>query len=74
MDVHDPAALRANKYEVPGGPTPDAVRGMLIELAYKLPVSALSVASLDPETPDGPLAIAAAIGHIQAVCDSRKAA
>jgi arginase len=74
MDVHDPATLRANKYEVPGGPTPDAVRGMLIELAYKLPVSALSVASLDPETPDGPLAIAAAIAHIQAVCDSRKAA
>jgi arginase len=74
MDVHDPETLRANKYEVAGGPTPEAVGGLLAELADELPVAALSVTSLDPETPDGPLAIAAAIAHIRTVCDSRKAA
>jgi arginase len=74
MDVHDPASLRANKFEVAGGPSPDAVRAMLSELARGLPVAALSVASLDPDTPGGPLAIAAAIAHIQTVCESLKAA
>ena len=74
MDVHDPKTLRANKYEYPGGPTPEAVNALLAELAAGLPVGALSVASLDPDTPDGPLAIAAAIAHIRTVCDIRKAA
>jgi arginase len=74
MDVHDPASLRANKFEVPGGPTPETVAVMLAELASGLPVSALSVASLDPDTPDGPMAIAAAITHIRTVCEFRKAA
>lgn len=74
MDVHDPASLRANQYGVPGGPTPQTVGVLLAEIASGLPVSALSVTSIDPDTPDGPMAIAAAIAHIRAVCDFRKAA
>jgi len=74
MDVHDPIRLRVSGFAVPGGPTPEAVRDTLRQAARARPVAALSVTSLDPAAPDGARAIACAIEHIQAVCDSQRAA
>ena len=73
MDVHDAAQLQVNRYPVPGGPSPQTVRKDLTRIAKELPVAVLSVTGIDPDI-GGDAAVACAIDHIKAVCDSRKVA
>jgi arginase len=74
MDVHDALQVRTNNFAVPHGPSIEQVRTLLTETAGQLPVAALSITGLDPAAPDAELAIATAIAHIRAVCDSRSTA
>jgi arginase len=48
LDVHDPSALRVNRYASPGGPSPDELRRVVCEIANVLPFSGLTVTAYDP--------------------------
>ncbi len=67
MDVHNAAHFRANIYAASGGPSPDDVRQHLSQIGAALPVAALSVTGLDPESAARE-AIECAIGYIAAFC------
>jgi arginase len=73
MDVHDPEKLRANQYAGPGGPSPQTVRKDLARLARELPVAVFALTGIDPAIAEDD-AVACAIAHIKAVCDSRTGA
>jgi arginase len=48
LDIHDPAKLRVNRYDTPGGPAPDEVRATVCALARSLPLSGITVSAYDP--------------------------
>lgn len=48
LDVHNPADIRANRYDVPGGPTAEELRVMAAGLAEKLPVCGVTLTAYDP--------------------------
>lgn len=49
LDVIDPAAGRANGFAVPGGLSPEEVRGCVREVAARLPVAAAALTAFDPD-------------------------
>lgn len=71
MDVHDAAHLRVNRYSGEGGPSPEDVRRDLVAVTQALPVAAIALTGLDPEIGRQDGAVACAVAHIKAVCESR---
>jgi arginase len=70
MDVHDALTVRTNNFAVPNGPSAEEVRAALVEIAQATSLAALSVTGLDPAAPDGERAMALAIEHVRAVCET----
>ena len=48
LDVHDPSALRVNRYARPGGPDPDRLRQAVCGVAASVPVAGLTLTAYDP--------------------------
>ncbi len=48
LDVHDPGALRVNRYARPGGPDPDQLRQAVCGVAASVPVAGLTLTAYDP--------------------------
>lgn len=48
LDVNDPDKLQVNRYDKPGGPSPDELREMTCRLAAILPVSGVTISAYDP--------------------------
>lgn len=48
MDVHDPAEGRANAYAAPGGLSAGEVRGLIAEVASRVPIVAAAITAYDP--------------------------
>jgi arginase len=48
LDVHDPEELQVNRYAVPGGPQPDAVREAAACMARSAPIVGLTISAYDP--------------------------
>lgn len=71
MDVHDASKLRANRFAGEGGPSPEQVRGDLVAVAAALPLAAIAITGLDPEIGKADGAVACAVAHIKAACESR---
>lgn len=74
MDVHDAAELRVNSFSGNGGPSVAKVRQDLAAIAAALPITAIAITGIDPKIGGKQGAMDCAIGHIEAVCDSRKQA
>ena len=70
MDVHDAAHLRVSRYSREGGPSPQQVRADLVAMTTALPLAAISLTALDPEVGKSDGAVACAVAHIKAVCES----
>lgn len=49
LDVHDPSAGRANEFWAPAGLTADEVRGVVREVAARIPIAAAAITAYDPE-------------------------
>jgi arginase len=73
MDVHNVRNLRANRFGQKGGPSPTKVRNDLAGVAAVLPVAAIGVTAIDLSGSRAEQAIACAIDHILALCESRRA-
>lgn len=48
LDVHDPGALRVNRYARPGGPDPDQLRQAVCGVAASVPIAGLTLTAYDP--------------------------
>lgn len=48
LDVHDPRALRVNRYAHPGGPDPDQLRQAVCAMAQSVPLTGLTLTAYDP--------------------------
>ncbi|WP_088346968.1 MULTISPECIES: arginase family protein [Rhodomicrobium] len=70
MDVHDASRLRANRFAGEGGPSPEQVRADLVAVTAALPLAAIAITGLDPEIGKEDGAVACAVAHIKAVCES----
>lgn len=60
LDVHDPDALRVNRYAHPGGPDPDELRQAACGVAERLPLAGLTLTAYDPAFDPGAKVPAAA--------------
>jgi arginase len=49
LDVHDPEEGAANAFAAPGGLTAEEVRGVIGEVAARIPIAAAAITAYDPE-------------------------
>jgi hypothetical protein len=64
----------ANRFAGEGGPSPKQLRQDLTAIAAALPVAVIAITAIDPEIGKEDGAIACAVAHIKAVCQSRSTA
>lgn len=48
LDVHNPRKLQANRYDTPGGPSPEQLRQATCAMALAVPITGITVSAYDP--------------------------
>lgn len=71
LDVHDPTLLRANRYATPGGPSPEALREVVVAIVRHAPVAAIAVTAYDPALDPDRRVAGAAIDLVEVALSAR---
>ncbi|HEX8832035.1 MAG TPA: arginase family protein [Longimicrobium sp.] len=71
MDVHDPAEGRANAFAAPGGLSAEEVRGLIREVAGRIPITAVAITAYDPSYDEDGRMLAITLDLLQTIAETQ---